>query len=121
MGPLKNTPFCSISSLVAQILILKILNVFLWLDFSPALTLSKIEYFSKVSKHIYRRIELYNCRKAGGFCFPSFQRTVVELLVSWLLLSSIFSLFRSKVLKSYRSRPYRHITPESGVSLCSDD
>ena len=33
----------------AQILILKILTVFLWLKFSPSLTLNKIEHFSKVS------------------------------------------------------------------------
>jgi hypothetical protein len=33
----------------AQILILKILNVFLWLKFSPFLVLNKIERFSKVS------------------------------------------------------------------------
>ena len=33
----------------AQILILKILNVFLWLKFSPSLNLNKIEHFSKVS------------------------------------------------------------------------
>ena len=32
-----------------QILILEILNVFLWLKFSPFLTLTKIEHFSKVS------------------------------------------------------------------------
>jgi hypothetical protein len=33
----------------AQILILKILNVFLWLKFSPSLALNKIERFSEVS------------------------------------------------------------------------
>ncbi len=33
----------------AQILILKILNVFLWLKLSPSLNLNKIEHFSKVS------------------------------------------------------------------------
>ena len=33
-----------------QILILKILNVFLRLKFSPSLNLNKIEHFSKVSK-----------------------------------------------------------------------
>ncbi|MBT8370164.1 MAG: hypothetical protein KJO34_04315 [Deltaproteobacteria bacterium] len=33
----------------AQILILEILNVFLWLKFSPSLHLSKNEHFSKVS------------------------------------------------------------------------
>ena len=33
----------------AQILILEILNVFLWLKFSPSLTLNKIDHFSKVS------------------------------------------------------------------------
>ncbi len=33
----------------AQILILKILNVFLWLKFSHSLNLNKIEHFSKVS------------------------------------------------------------------------
>ncbi len=33
----------------AQILILKILNVFLWLKSSPSLNLNKIEHFSKVS------------------------------------------------------------------------
>jgi len=34
----------------AQILILKILNVFLWLKFSLSLALNKIGHFSKVSK-----------------------------------------------------------------------
>jgi hypothetical protein len=34
----------------AQILILKILHVFLRLKFSPSLNLNKIEHFSKVSK-----------------------------------------------------------------------
>jgi hypothetical protein len=33
----------------AQILILEILNVFLWLKFSPSLTLNKIEHFETVS------------------------------------------------------------------------
>ena len=33
----------------AQILILEILNVFLWLKFSPFLALNKIERFAKVS------------------------------------------------------------------------
>ena len=33
----------------AQILTLEILNVFLWLKFSPSLDLNKIEHFSKVS------------------------------------------------------------------------
>jgi hypothetical protein len=33
----------------AQISILEILNVFLWLKLSPFLTLNKIEHFSKVS------------------------------------------------------------------------
>jgi hypothetical protein len=33
----------------AQILILKILNVFLWLKFSPALTLTKIRHSDKAS------------------------------------------------------------------------
>ena len=32
-----------------QILILEILYVFLWLKFSPSLTLNKIEHFSKLS------------------------------------------------------------------------
>jgi len=52
--PLKNTPFRSLrlsaqSLRQAQILILEILNVFLWLKFLPSLTLNKIEHFSKVS------------------------------------------------------------------------
>ena len=58
-SPLKNTPFCPIfrrrrrlwrdKRRQAQILILEILKVFLWLEFSPSLTLNKIEHFSKVS------------------------------------------------------------------------
>ena len=38
----------------AQTLILKILNVFLWLKFSPFLTLNKIEHFSKVSMDLQK-------------------------------------------------------------------
>jgi hypothetical protein len=45
----KTPPFAQ-SRRQAQILILKILNVFLWLKFSPFLALSKIEHFSKVSR-----------------------------------------------------------------------
>ncbi len=41
----------------AQILILKILDVFLWLKFSPSLNLNKIEHFSKVSNG--RKTEFY--------------------------------------------------------------
>jgi len=33
----------------AQILILEILNVFLWLKFSPSLILNKIEHFENAS------------------------------------------------------------------------
>jgi hypothetical protein len=44
----KKPPFAQ-SLRQAQILILKILNVFLWLKFSPSLALNKIEHFSKVS------------------------------------------------------------------------
>jgi len=36
----------------AQILILEILNVFLWLKLSPSLNLKEIEHFSKVSLRI---------------------------------------------------------------------
>ncbi len=41
---------------LAQILILKILNIFLWLKFSPSLNLNKIEHFSRVSTHNYSEI-----------------------------------------------------------------
>ncbi len=44
----KTPPFAQFLCL-AQILILKILHVFLWLKFSPSLNLNKIEHFSKVS------------------------------------------------------------------------
>jgi len=58
MRPLKNAPFCPIPASGSNFnpppnfggLILKILNVFLWLKFSPFLVLNKIERFSKVSK-----------------------------------------------------------------------
>jgi hypothetical protein len=38
----------------AQILILKILTVFLRLKFSPSLNLNKNQHFAKVSPHIFR-------------------------------------------------------------------
>jgi len=44
----KHPPFVQ-SLRQAQILILEILNVLLWLKFSPSLALNKIEHFSKVS------------------------------------------------------------------------
>jgi hypothetical protein len=44
--PLQNAPFRRL----AQILILEILYVFLWLKFSPSLNLNEIEHFSKVSR-----------------------------------------------------------------------
>ncbi len=50
--PLQNTPFCLRQRTLAdqaQILILEILYVFLWLKFSPSLNLNKNEHFSKVS------------------------------------------------------------------------
>ncbi len=46
---LSKTPPFAQSLRQAQILILKILNVFLWLKFSPFLVLNKIEHFGKVS------------------------------------------------------------------------
>jgi len=68
--PLQNAPFCPnpaspmggiyASLRQAQILILKILNVWMpvpmgfssgWLKFSPSLALNKIEHFSKVSQY----------------------------------------------------------------------
>ena len=59
--PLQNAPFCPNSAVASlkclcqtQILILKILNVFLWLKFSPSLNLNKIEHFSKVSKSVVK-------------------------------------------------------------------
>ena len=48
MRPLPNAPFAQFRR-QAQILILKILNVFLWLKFSPFLALNKMERFAKVS------------------------------------------------------------------------
>ncbi len=47
----------------AQILILEILNVCLWLKFSPSLNLNKIEHFSKVSKTLQKAIEEYKKKK----------------------------------------------------------
>ena len=44
----KTPPFAQFRRL-AQILILEILNVFLWLKFSPSLNVNEIEHFSKVS------------------------------------------------------------------------
>ena len=69
MRPLKNAPFCPIfrrrrrlwrdKLRQAQILILETLKVFLWLEFSPSLTLNKIEYYSKVSMSVeYRHLSL---------------------------------------------------------------
>jgi hypothetical protein len=67
--PLKNALFCPIfrrrrrlwrdKLRQAQILILETLKVFLWLEFSPSLTLNKIEYYSKVSMSVeYRHLSL---------------------------------------------------------------
>jgi hypothetical protein len=50
----------------AQILILKILNVFLWLKFSPSLNLNKIEHFSKVSIHFTRLPKMVMFDKSPG-------------------------------------------------------
>jgi len=44
----------------AQILILKILNVFLWLKLLPSLDLNKIERFSKVSFRDLNVQQLYD-------------------------------------------------------------
>jgi len=41
----------------AKILILKILNVFLWLKSSPSLTLNKIEHFETASEGLKRHFE----------------------------------------------------------------
>ncbi len=57
LRPLKNATFCPIPALDSTFCtkwsfssILGILNVCLWLKFSPALNLNKIEHFSKVSQ-----------------------------------------------------------------------
>jgi len=58
MRPLKNAPFCLRQRTLAdqaQILILEILNVFLWLKLSPFLALNKIERFAKISKSDFLR------------------------------------------------------------------
>jgi hypothetical protein len=59
----KTSPFAQ-SLRQAQILILEILNVCLWLKFSPALVLNKIEHFLKVS--------LFKAKKAVGFSSTAF-------------------------------------------------
>jgi len=61
LRPLQNAPFRSLrlsaqSQRQAQILILEIFNIFLWLKSSPSLTLTKIEHFSKVSHFLAIRI-----------------------------------------------------------------
>jgi hypothetical protein len=47
----KTSPFAQFLR-QTQILILEILNVFLWLKSSPSLNLNKIEHFSKVSSRL---------------------------------------------------------------------
>ena len=47
-GSFKMSPFAQ-SMRQTQILILEIINVFLWLKFSPSLTLNKIERFETAS------------------------------------------------------------------------
>ena len=59
MSQFQNVPFCPISASPlsgiyaslrqAQILILEILNVFLWLKFSPSLILNKTKHFETAS------------------------------------------------------------------------
>ena len=49
----------------AQILILEILNVFLWLKFSPSLILNKIEHFETASCVLeIRCLRMENARKS---------------------------------------------------------
>ena len=52
MRPLQNAPLLPNSGVRLKFLILKILNVFLWLKLSPFLVLNKIEHFSKVSIYL---------------------------------------------------------------------
>ena len=59
----------------AQILILEILNVFLWLKFSPSWTLNKIERFETVSQgsiviNLYRNLKLEIRDNAKIFKIP---------------------------------------------------
>jgi hypothetical protein len=53
----------------AQILILKILNVFLRLKLSPSLNLNKNEHFSKVSLSIIELVLIYHQRMNVKFFF----------------------------------------------------
>ena len=55
MRPLQNTPFAQFLR-QSQIVILEILNVFMWLKFSPFLNLNKNEHFSKVSTDQYHDV-----------------------------------------------------------------
>ena len=61
MRPLQNVPFCLRQRTLAdqaQILILKILNVFLWLKFSPALPLTKLKRFETGSPFWFSPVQL---------------------------------------------------------------
>jgi hypothetical protein len=65
---LKKSPFAQ-SQRQAQILILEILSVFLWLKFSSSLTLNKIEHFSKLSSlPVYLKFynNCYGCQVLCG-------------------------------------------------------
>jgi len=67
----KTPPFAQ-SRRQSQILILEILNVFLWLKFSPFLALNKIGHFSKVSKLLlveFWRNSISNEKNQLSTCF----------------------------------------------------
>ena len=82
MRPLKNAPFAQ-SLRQTQILILEILNVFLWLKFSSSLTLNKIECFSKLSSSV-NRVDAGIGLDQAGPSIPVFDRhlSLVKLLAA---------------------------------------
>ena len=69
LGQFQNVPFRSLRLSVrylrqAQILILEILHVFLWLKYSPSLISNKIEYFETASvRFIFISIHLADFQK----------------------------------------------------------
>ena len=95
----------------AQIPILEILNVCLWLKLSPSLILNKIERFSKVSQFVLKRF-------VHGVCFPV--NTYLKRYNSLFnkgLSTSLHQKNRQKI-PGWSLLPFRRPFPEKPEASC---
>jgi len=104
----------------AQILILEILNVFLWLKFSPSLTLNKIEHFSKVSLFVClanRKLEIIVCQRDQNKTFLKGLYLFSSVFINLYFIAGPKDIVNNNHHLQYETFEKRPLLPNSGVRL----